>query len=210
MLRRKCNLSSFFLISILHMDILLFGENRLLKFNCPYKYFYVQFGGNLLSKIAYYILWFAIRTRRHYMSRLMTKPAKWLFAQRKLRSAWAVRSKGSSGPKLSSCGQPRSTNDNFKYVFPNEPRGDKTNKVSVRPAKTRISMGIRSESSLFAWRNIGSLTTHWAHSEDSDQTGRMPRLIWIFAGRTLTLLVLSCRGSFGRTYLKLSFVERGH
>ena len=30
-----------------------------------------------------------------------------------------------------------------------------------------------------------------ADSEDSDQTGRMPRLIWIFAGRTLILLVLS-------------------
>ena len=28
-------------------------------------------------------------------------------------------------------------------------------------------------------------------SEDSDQTGRMPRLIWVFAGCTLTLLVLS-------------------
>ena len=34
-----------------------------------------------------------------------------------------------------------------------------------------------------------------ADSEDFDQTGRMPRLIWVFAGRTLTLLVLSCRGS---------------
>ena len=29
----------------------------------------------------------------------------------------------------------------------------------------------------------------------TDQTGRMPRLIWVFAGRTLTLLVLSCCGS---------------
>ena len=28
-----------------------------------------------------------------------------------------------------------------------------------------------------------------------DQTGWMPRLIWVFAGRTLLLLVLSCRGS---------------
>ena len=36
-----------------------------------------------------------------------------------------------------------------------------------------------------------SWATHWAHSEDSDQTGRMPRLIWVLAGRTLTLLVLS-------------------
>ena len=47
--------------------------------------------------------------------------------------------------------------------------------------------GIRpvwSESSLSAWRKLGSLATQWAQSEDSDQTGRMPRLIWVFAGRT--------------------------
>ena len=34
-----------------------------------------------------------------------------------------------------------------------------------------------------------------ADSEDSDQNGRTPRLIWVFAGRTLILSVLSCRGS---------------
>ena len=53
---------------------------------------------------------------------------------------------------------------------------DKTNKVSVRPAKTQISLGICpvwSESSLSAWRKLGSLATHGAYSEDSDQTGRM-------------------------------------
>ena len=65
------------------------------------------------------------------------------------------------------------------------------------PAKTQISLGIRpvlSESSLSAWRKLGSLATHSAHSEDSDQTGR----IWsVFAGRTLILLVLSSRGSNG-------------
>ena len=33
-------------------------------------------------------------------------------------------------------------------------------------------------------------------NEDSDQTGQMPRLIWVFAGRTLILLDLSCRGSY--------------
>ena len=79
-----------------------------------------------------------------------------------------------------------------------EPRHDKTNKVTVRPAKTQISLGIRpvwSESSLPAWGKLGSLATQWAPSEDSDQTGRMPRLIWVFAGHTFTLLVLSCRGS---------------
>ena len=41
-----------------------------------------------------------------------------------------------------------------------------------------------SESSLSAWRNLRSLATHWMHSLDSDQTGRMLRLIWVFAGWT--------------------------
>ena len=71
--------------------------------------------------------------------------------------------------------------------------------MSVRPAKTQISLGIRpvwSESSLCAqWVAKDPSFLH-ADSKDSDQTGRMPRLIWVFAGRTLTLLVLSCRGSY--------------
>ena len=80
-----------------------------------------------------------------------------------------------------------------------ELRHDKTNKMTVRPAKTKISLGIHpvwSESSLSAWRKFGSLATHWAHSEDSDQNGWRPRLIWVFAGRTVIWLVLSCRGSY--------------
>ena len=84
------------------------------------------------------------------------------------------------------------------YDFLLEPRYDKTNKVSVRPAKTQISLGIFpdwSESSLCAqWVEKDPSFLH-ADSEDSDQTGRMPRLIWVFAGRTAILLVLSCRGS---------------
>ena len=74
----------------------------------------------------------------------------------------------------------------------------KPTKWHVRPAKTQISLSIRpvwSEYSLSAWRKLWSLATHWAYSEDSDQTGRMPRLIWVFAGRTVILLVLSW-GSF--------------
>ena len=65
------------------------------------------------------------------------------------------------------------------------PRHDKTDKMSVRPAKTQISLGIRpvwSEHSVSACR--GSLATHWPYSGDSNQTGRMLRLIWVFAGRT--------------------------
>ena len=66
-------------------------------------------------------------------------------------------------------------------------RMTKPTKRHVRPVKTQISLGIRqvwSESLLSARRILGSLATHWAHSEDSDQTGRMPSLIWVFAGRT--------------------------
>ena len=72
-------------------------------------------------------------------------------------------------------------------VKQNESPHDKTNNVAMHPAKTQISLGIPpvwSESSLSSWRNLGSLATHWANSEDSDQTGRMSRLIWVFAGRT--------------------------
>ena len=58
----------------------------------------------------------------------------------------------------------------------NEPQHDKTNKVTVRPAKTQISLGIRpvySESSLCAqWEAKDPRFLH-ADSEDSDQTGRM-------------------------------------
>ena len=79
-----------------------------------------------------------------------------------------------------------------------EPPHDKINKMTLRPAKTQISLGIRlvwSEFSLSAWRKRGSLAIHWAHSEDCDQTGWMPRLVWVFTGRTATLLVLSWSSS---------------
>ena len=75
------------------------------------------------------------------MSRDMTKPTKWVCAQRSIRPVW-------------------------------------------------------SESSLWAqWVAKDPSFLH-AGSEDSDQTGRMPRLIWVFAGRTSIVLVLSCRGSY--------------
>ena len=54
-------------------------------------------------------------------------------------------------------------NCRLAYLTTNEPRHDKTNKMTVRPAKTQISLGIRpvwSESSLSAWRKLGSLATH--------------------------------------------------
>ena len=69
-------------------------------------------------------------------------------------------------------------------------RMTKPTKWHVRPAKTQISLGIRPVwlvSSLSAWKSTGSLATISAHSEDSDQTGWMPRLVVVFAG---------CKGHF--------------
>ena len=76
-----------------------------------------------------------------------------------------------------------------------EPQHDKTNKMNVRPAKTQISLG-RSESSLCAQRVAKNPRFLHVDREDSYQTGQMLRLIWVVAGCTLTLLVLSCCGSY--------------
>ena len=59
--------------------------------------------------------------------------------------------------------------------------------MAVCPAKTQIKLGIRpvwSESSLWAQLVAKDPSFLNADSEDYDQTGRMPRLIWVFAGRT--------------------------
>ena len=49
-----------------------------------------------------------------------------------------------------------------------------------------------------------------ADSEDSDQTGQMPRLIWVFAGHKVILLVLSWGSSTYLMYFKIfiSFSDR--
>ena len=79
-----------------------------------------------------------------------------------------------------------------------------TTKPTKWPVKTKISLGIRpywSEASLSAWRNIGPLATHLGHSEYSDQTGWMPRLIWVFIG---------CTGSASFVMLRLKCVSLTH
>ena len=61
-----------------------------------------------------------------------------------------------------------------------KPRHDKSNKMSVRPVKTQISLAFRpvlSESSLCTKWVVKDPRFLHADSEDSDQTGRMPRLI---------------------------------
>ena len=107
-------------------------------------------------------------------------------------------------------------------IFVYEPQYDKTNKMSVRPAKTQISLGIcpvRSDSSLCAqWVAKDSRFLH-ADSKDSDQTWWMPRLIEVFAGRTchfvgfvtcgmyqqITSLLFRKQGNFGPHHKKTSF-----
>ena len=69
----------------------------------------------------------------------------------------------------------------------NEPPNDKTNKITVRPAKAQIDQSLRCA--------VNGLLRTQAFFMRTAKTGWMPRLICVFAGRTATLLVLSCRGS---------------
>ena len=75
-----------------------------------------------------------VRLHFSFLSHLMKKPAKWLCAQRRLRSAWA------------------------------SPQSDQSSLCTLWVAKDPSFLH--------------------ADSKDSDQTGRMPRLIWVFAGCT--------------------------
>ena len=99
-------------------------------------------------------------------------------------------------------------NDGVSFVFwtwstgkmANEPHRDKTNKIACVPSEDSDQPGhppglIR----VFAVRSMGS----WGSKLSSCGQWRLwsdwadvPRLIWVFAGRTAVLLVLSCRGSF--------------
>ena len=71
----------------------------------------------------------------------------------------------------------------------------------------------KSSTSIIPNGHLFALRIGWVHS---DQTGRMPRLIWVFAGRTLTLLVLSCRSwkivttKFECFYSLKTFTEQVH
>ena len=58
-----------------------------------------------------------------------------------------------------------------------EPPRDKTDKMACAPSEDRSAWtsAQSDQSSLSTWRKLGSSDTHWAHSEDSDQTGRSLR-----------------------------------
>ena len=74
---------------------------------------------------------------------------------------------------------------------------DKTNKMACVPSEDSDQIHpVWSESSLSAWRKLTSfIASNWVHSKDSDPTGQMPRLIWVFAGAHAVLLILSWGGS---------------
>ena len=93
----------------------------------------------------HWYLWYHFELHKNEKSRDMTKPTKWLCAQRRLRSAWA---------------------------------SAQSNQSLRRMKKAWVLSYPLSEQQRL-----------WS------QTGRMPRLIWVFAGLILNLLVLSCRGS---------------
>ena len=58
-----------------------------------------------------------------------------------------------------------------------------TNKMSCEPSEDSDQTG---QISLCCPQKetLEPLASYWAHNEDSDQTARMLRLIWVFAGRT--------------------------
>ena len=90
--------------------------------------------------------------------------------------------------------------------------GEKIDNVAVSHHKTRVSIGsdsVWSESSLPAGRKFGSLVTHRMHSEDSNRSRPVPRLIWVFARRKLNLFVLwwQCSNILG-SLQKLIFDHR--
>ena len=99
------------------------------------------------------------------------------------------------------------TSKKMYTYYTNEPRHDKTNKGTVRPAKIQISLGIRpvwSESSLCAQWVAKDPRFLLADSEDSDQTGRMPRLIWVFAWRAPLRKRLRIRSIISENYHYIS------
>ena len=80
----------------------------------------------------------------------------------------------------------------------------KPTKWSVIPAKTQISMGIRSdwsESSLSVWRKLGSLATHWCGCPGWSES---------LLGAQVILLVLSWGGSYNCPRKRMQETVRHH
>ena len=76
------------------------------------------------------------------------------------------------------------------YIYMSQ-RMIKATKRHVRPAKTQIRLGIHpvwSESSLCAQWVAKDPKAFFMQTAKTDQTGQMPRLIWVFTGHTCHLV----------------------
>ena len=65
--------------------------------------------------------------------------------------------------------------ENYQHL---SQKHDKTNKITM---------------SLYSKAGHSLMDTHWTHEAKTDRAIRIPRLIWIFFGHTVILLVLPCR-----------------
>ena len=81
--------------------------------------------------------------------------------------------------------------ERFDIFYPSasvwDPKSRLTNQIMSRLVKQPTKWHVRpvwSEFSLCAQWVTKDLSFLHVHSEDSDKTGRVPRLIWVFAGRT--------------------------
>ena len=73
----------------------------------------------------------------------------------------------------------------FMLEDTNEPPHDKTNKITCAPSEDSDQGAQADQSSLSAWRNIGPLTTYWAHSEDWSDWADF-QADWVFTGRAMS------------------------
>ena len=94
-----------------------------------------------------------------------------------------------------------------KFIWSTSWQNQQNDLCAQRRLRSALASAQSDQSSLSVWRNLASLATHWAHSEDSDRTRRMPRLIWVFAGHTVILLVLSCGSSYRVPAKALSIIS---
>ena len=78
--------------------------------------------------------------------------------------------------------------------LPAPPPPNKKRLCAQRRLRSAWAFAQSDQSSLSAWRKLEFWATHSAHSKEWWDWG-MPRLIWIFAGLTVILLVLSRGGS---------------
>ena len=172
--------------------------------------------GNRFSRYVLSLIWdftggthnfegFAVHQFKWKMSRLMTKPTKWPMHQAKtqislgicpvwsvfavlMKKPWALNNLLSAQWRLIRLGGrvfAGCTGHSVGFVVMrlscqrNEPEHNKTYKITW--------CSVWSTSFLSTWKSFKSSAAHKAHNTDSDQTGQIPMLIRVSAGRTYVL-----------------------